>query len=149
MGAERHSAWDRSARKACPYTARVIHKTRQLLWRLLAALSLALGFIGVFLPVLPTVPFVLLAAWAAGRGWPQLEAWLLAHPQFGQHIRQWRENGAVSRRAKSLAIAAMAGSAVVLWFVPVHPWLRGGVYAMLAGVAVWLALRPEPVQQAS
>lgn len=122
----------------------MLGKTRQLLWRLLALTSLLAGFIGAFLPVMPTVPFVLLAAWAAGRGWPELERWLLAHPRFGGSIRDWRENGAVSRRAKGLATTMMAGSAVMLWFVPVPTWLRAGVYAILLSVAVWLCLRPEP-----
>ncbi|HPU51492.1 MAG TPA: DUF454 family protein, partial [Burkholderiaceae bacterium] len=50
----------------------------QALWRLLALLCVVLGLIGVILPGLPTVPFLLVAAWAGGRGWPRLEAWLLA-----------------------------------------------------------------------
>lgn len=52
----------------------------RLLWRALALVFVALGLIGAFLPVLPTVPFLLAAAWAAGRGWPALEDWLLGHP---------------------------------------------------------------------
>lgn len=65
----------------------LIHWTRQMLWRLLAAVSVLLGIIGAFLPVLPTVPFLLLGAWAAGRGWPALEARLLAHPNTGRTSR--------------------------------------------------------------
>ncbi len=122
----------------------LIPKVRQLLWRLLALLALGAGLVGLFLPVMPTVPFVLLAAWAAGRGWPRLEAWLLAHPVFGHPIRDWRAHGAVARRAKVLAVSMMAMGAAVLWFVPVPDWLRGGVYAVLLVVAVWLWRRPEP-----
>jgi uncharacterized membrane protein YbaN (DUF454 family) len=121
----------------------MIRQTRQLLWRILACVSLALGVIGAFLPVLPTVPFLLLAAWAAGRGWPALELWLLNHPRHGVHIRRWRERGAVPRRAKWLASVMMCGSAVMLWFAPVPPWLRGTVYAILVTVAAWLWMRPE------
>lgn len=115
-----------------------------MLWRLLALVSLALGFVGLFLPVVPTVPFVLLAAWAAGRGWPRLESWLLAHPRYGPPIRQWREHGAVSRRAKWVACTMMAGSATMLWLAPVPAWLRGTVYAVMLGVGTWLCTRPEP-----
>lgn len=121
----------------------MIRRTQQLLWRLLALAALALGFIGIFLPVMPTVPFVLLAAWAAGRGWPQLEVWLLNHPRYGTPIREWREYGAVSRRAKWLACTMMAGSAAMLWFAQVPTWLRGTLYALLLIVAVWLCTRPE------
>jgi len=123
----------------------LIHWTRQMLWRLLAALSVLLGVIGAFLPVLPTVPFLLLAAWAAGRGWPELEAKLLAHPKYGPMIIHWREQGAVPRRAKWLASIMMCCSAVMLWFSPVPPWVRGSVWFTLIVVATWLWRRPEPV----
>jgi uncharacterized membrane protein YbaN (DUF454 family) len=122
----------------------VIRKTQLLLWRLLALASLAVGFIGLFLPVLPTVPFVLLAAWAAGKGWPRLEEWLLAHRHFGRPIRDWRASGAVPRRAKVVAVSMMACSALLLWFLPVPAWLRAGVYVVMATVAIWLWRRPEP-----
>jgi uncharacterized membrane protein YbaN (DUF454 family) len=121
----------------------MIRHTRLLLWRTLAGVSLLLGLVGVVLPVLPTVPFLLLAAWAGGRGWPSLEARLLAHPRHGPVIRQWRERGAVPRRAKWLATVMMLGSAVLLWWSPVAPWVRGGVYLVLLGVALWLWRRPE------
>lgn len=127
----------------------MIRHTRRLLWRLLALFALALGFIGLFLPVMPTVPFVLLAAWAAGRGWPQLEAWMLDHPRYGPPIRHWREQGAVPRKAKWLACTMMAGSALLLWFLPIPTWLRGGVYAVMFAVALWLCLRPEPTRAAT
>lgn len=110
---------------------------------MLAGASLLLGLIGAVLPLLPTVPFLLLAAWAAGRGWPNLEARLLAHPRCGPLIRQWRERGAVSRRAKWLATVMMIGSAAILWWGPVPPWVRGLVYLVLIGVATWLWRRPE------
>lgn len=121
----------------------MLRQTRQLLWRLLALLALLAGFIGAFLPVLPTVPFVLLAAWAAGKGWPALETWLLSHPRFGQSIRDWREHGVVSRKAKVLATTMMAGSAVMVWLVPVGLWVQAGVCGILFVVAVWLCRRPE------
>jgi uncharacterized protein len=121
----------------------MIRHTRLLLWRTLAGVSLLLGLIGAVLPVLPTVPFLLLSAWAAGRGWPSLEARLLAHPTYGPPIRQWRERGAVPRRAKWLATVMMLGSATVLWWSPIPPWVRAVVYLLLVSVALWLWRRPE------
>jgi len=114
-----------------------------LLWRALALASLALAAIGVVLPVLPTVPFLLVAAWAGNRGWPGLEARLLAHPRYGPHILQWRERGAVSRRAKWAASATMTASVAMLWASAVPGWLKLAVPALLAGVATWLWRRPE------
>src|SRR3546814_11599305 len=53
--------------------------------------SLGLGAIGAFLPLLPTVPFVILAAFCFARSSPRLEKWLLTHPHFGHHIVAWRD----------------------------------------------------------
>lgn len=116
----------------------------RLLWRGLALLSLALGLVGVLLPVVPTVPFLLLAAWAAGKGWPALERWMLDHAHFGPHIRRWRENGAVPRRAKWLATVMMAGSALMLVLSPLPQAVKIAVPTVMAAVAIWLWRRPEP-----
>lgn len=114
-----------------------------LLWRLLAATSLLLGLVGVFVPGLPTVPFLLLAAWAGGKGWPALEAWLLAHPRHGPVIRRWRDHRAVPRRAKWLASAMMLASTTLIGLSSAPVWLKLGMALLLAGVAAWLWRRPE------
>jgi uncharacterized protein len=121
----------------------MLQPTQILLWRLGAILALALGVAGVALPVLPTVPFLIVAAWAAGKGWPKLERWMLDHPSFGPHIRRWRERGAVPRRAKVLATVMMLASAIGLQFTELAPWLKIGAPALMAAVAVWLWRRPE------
>lgn len=123
----------------------MIQRSKQLLWRLLAVVGLILAIIGAVLPVLPTVPFLLLSAWAAGRGWPALEAYMLAHPQWGPPIRQWREHGAVSRKAKWLACTMMLCGGVMIWFMPVPTWVRVVVDATLLTVGIWLSTRPEPL----
>lgn len=115
----------------------------RLLWRCLAAAAVLLGFIGIFVPGLPTVPFLLLAAWAAGKGWPALERWLLAHPRYGDSIRRWREHGAVPRRAKWASSVMMAASAVAMWWAPMPLALRLGIPVFMLAVAVWLWRRPE------
>lgn len=112
-------------------------------WRALAVVCTVLGIVGAFLPVLPTVPFLLVAAWAAGKGWPRLEAWLLDHPRYGATIRRWRDRGAVPRRAKWAASAMMLLSAMVLVWSPVPVWTKWAVPALMAAVAWWLWRRPE------
>ncbi|MFZ1467479.1 MAG: YbaN family protein [Paracoccaceae bacterium] len=77
------------------------------LWLAIGLLFLALGLVGVVLPVLPTTPFLLLAAAAFARSSPRLHGWLLAHPTLGPPIRNWQENGAISLAAKRLAIGTM------------------------------------------
>lgn len=114
-----------------------------LWWRTLAVLSVALGVVGAFVPVLPTVPFLLLAAWAGSKGWPALEAWLLAHPRHGPAIRRWRDHRAVPRRAKWLASATMSASVVLVLLSGAHWALKLGMVAFLAAVAGWLWRRPE------
>ena len=112
-------------------------------WRTLAVVCVVLGVIGAFVPVLPTVPFLLVAAWAAGKGWPRLEAWLLDHPRYGAAIRRWRERGAVPRRAKLAASGMMLLSATALVLSPVPIWTKWAVPALMAAVALWLWRRPE------
>ncbi len=113
-------------------------------WWLLAYASLTLGCIGIFLPGLPTVPFVLLSAFAAARGSRRLHARLLAHPRFGPTIRDWQAHGAVSRRAKRWALAMMTLSAILmLWAMP-DRWMALPGIAVMAVVAAWLWRRPEP-----
>lgn len=114
-----------------------------ILWRSGALAALLLGLIGIAVPVLPTTPFLIVAAWAAGKGWPALEERLLAHEKFGPHIRRWRERGAVPRRAKMIASAMMLGSAIALQFTLTPLWLRIGAPLAMFAVATWLWRRPE------
>ena len=103
----------------------------------------ALGFLGAFLPVLPTVPFLLVAAWAGGKGWPQLEAWLLAHPRHGPALQRWRDHRAVPRRAKWAASATMVVSVAFIATSSAPLAVKLGVPALMLAVATWLWTRPE------
>ncbi|SDW12947.1 YbaN family protein [Lysobacter enzymogenes] len=113
-------------------------------WWLLAYVSLGLGIVGIVVPGLPTVPFVLLSAFAASRGSQRLHAWLLAHRQFGPMIRDWQAHGAVSRRAKRLAVSMMAACAAIMFLTSPKWWMAASGTAIMAVVAVWLWRRPEP-----
>jgi len=113
-------------------------------WWLLAWTALALGVVGIVVPGLPTVPFVLLSAFAAARGSDRLHAWLLAHPRFGPMIRDWQAQGAVSRKAKWMATAMMAVAAVVMFLTAPAWWMAATGTAIMAVTATWLWLRPEP-----
>lgn len=129
-----------------PDPARVVLRRRlmTLLWRGVSLVSLGLGLIGLALPVMPTVPFLIVSAWAAGKGWPAFEHWLLEHRLFGPSIRQWRARGAVPRKAKWASTLMMASSAIGLQFFTAIPlWLRIAVPAVMLAVAVWLWSRPD------
>ena len=113
-------------------------------WWLLAYASLALGVIGIVVPGLPTVPFVLLSAFAAARGSQKLHDRLLAHPRFGPMIRDWQAYGAVSRRAKRLAVSMMAACAAIMFLTAPRWWMAATGTGIMVVVAVWLWRRPEP-----
>ncbi|GGZ70192.1 inner membrane protein [Lysobacter xinjiangensis] len=113
-------------------------------WWLLAYAALGLGLIGIVVPGLPTVPFVLLAAFAATRGSSRLHARLLADPRFGPVIRDWQAQGAVSRRAKRLATAMMALAGLVMLLTAPRLWMAVVGIGCMAIVALWLWRRPEP-----
>ncbi|WP_408952395.1 YbaN family protein [Lysobacter sp. Hz 25] len=113
-------------------------------WKLLAYASLALGVIGIVVPGLPTVPFVLLSAFAAGRGSERLHAWLLGHRQFGPIIRDWEKHGAVSRRSKWLAVSMMSVCAAIMFLTSPKLWMAMTGTAIMTVVAIWLWRRPEP-----
>lgn len=111
--------------------------------------ALALGSIGVILPLLPTVPFVILAAFCFARSSPRLEAWLLHHRVFGPHIRNWRDRRAITKRGKWSALIAFAVSiAVALIFVKM-PWnLIPVAAALIGGTWIWTRNEPDTVTDA-
>lgn len=113
-------------------------------WWLLAYTSLALGLIGIVVPGLPTVPFVLLSAFAATRGSQRLHVWLLAHRRFGPVIVDWQSQGAVSRRAKWLATIMMTLCAGIMFLTAPQVWMAATGTAAMLIVATWLWRRPEP-----
>lgn len=112
-------------------------------YRILAYISLSLGVAGIALPLLPTTPFVLLAAWCASRSSPAFEAWLHEHRTFGPVIRNWRDRRAVPAQAKWLAIVLLASSWTLLWWsgMPVAVLVVTGLF--FTGLVVFLFTRPS------
>lgn len=115
-----------------PFTA-----WRRPLWLAAGFASLAAAAVGLLLPLLPTVPFLLLAAWCFSRGSRRIERWMLDHPQIGPPIRDWRANRAVPLRAKQLASVMMAVSCLAAWWLLPSPW-RWLPAACCAAVALWM-----------
>ena len=103
---------------------------------------MALGLIGAFLPLLPTVPFLLLSAFCFARSSERLHDWLISHRVFGPPIQNWRDQGAIGRRAKIFASASILASFVpsitlgTIWIIAIQA-------AVLSLVAVFIWSRPE------
>jgi hypothetical protein len=104
--------------------------------------SVALGLVGAFVPLLPTVPLLILAAFCFARSSPRLEAQLLNHPRYGHHLVAWRNNGVVSRRAKWSATGAFAVSIAIGLAMLALPWSLVPVGVALICLT-WLWRRPE------
>ena len=117
-----------------------------LFWRSLVVLFVVLGFIGAILPGMPTTVFLILAAWAASKGWPQMDAWLLNHPKYGPTLRAWRANGTVPRKAKWLASIMMLISGIIMLFTTAPLAVKAFTNITMLIVAIWLWRRPEPNQ---
>lgn len=113
------------------------------LWMMFGLVSLALGVAGLFLPLLPTTPFLLLSAFAFSRSSPAIHAWLIGHRVFGPPIRDWEDKGAISRRAKISATVAIALTPVVTLLFAVPWWALAAQGLILAGVLVFIWTRPE------
>ncbi|WP_288366183.1 YbaN family protein [uncultured Acinetobacter sp.] len=121
---------------------------KTLFWRTLVVIFIILGIIGAILPGMPTTVFLILAAWAASKGWPEMDAWLLNHPKYGPTLRDWRAHGTVPRKAKWIASIMMLISGILMLFTNAPLWVKIFTDSIILIVAIWLWLRPEPTSAA-
>jgi uncharacterized membrane protein YbaN (DUF454 family) len=111
---------------------------RRHLYRIGGLFFVGLGVVGAFLPLLPTVPFLLLALFCFARSNPAWEQRLLDHPRYGPPLRQWRERRAIPRRAKIAALGTMALSVGITAATAGWPWLLIPLGVMaLSGTWIW------------
>lgn len=101
----------------------------------LGTLSLVLGILGIFLPLLPTTPFLLLTATLYFKSSPRLYDWLLNQRRLGPYIRSFREHKAIPLRAKVISVSLMWATMLycVLFLIP-YIWIKGLLLAIAAGV---------------
>lgn len=115
----------------------------------LAYICVGLACVGLVVPGIPTVPFLLVAAWAGARGSDRLHVWLESHPQFGSLLRNWREQRAIPLRAKLLTLLMLVASwSLLAWHMGVNS-ITLGAGALMALVALFIVSRPVPRPRAS
>ncbi len=118
-------------------------------WSVLGVVFLLIGGIGVVLPLLPTTPFVLVAAGCFAKSSPRMHAWLLANRVFGPMIIDWEKKKCISLKVKLTALTMMiaVGGASILFFVA-PGWLRlAGLGLIVLGSLVVLSLKVCPGAQ--
>ncbi len=124
---------------------------RQWLFFILGWLFLALGAIGLFLPLLPTTPFLLLAAASFTRSSDRFYKWLIYHPVLGSYIRNYREHNAITLQAKVVSLSALWIVIGTTAIVAVDAlWLRLLLLVIACGVTIYLlrmkTMKIEPIQ---
>lgn len=115
----------------------------RMVWLAGGFLAMALAIVGVVLPLLPTVPFLLLAAFCFARSSGRFHDWLLAHPTFGPPILEWRNGGAIGRPAKRVATLSVAAAFAVSVAIGFALWLLAVQAAVLAAVLLFIWSRPD------
>ncbi|HKL45250.1 MAG TPA: YbaN family protein [Roseovarius sp.] len=113
------------------------------LWAVLGLISVALGMVGAVLPLLPTVPFMLLGAYCFSRSSERLHNWLISHPRFGPSIVDWHERGAINPRVKRVSTIAVVAVFGISLMIGLKPLLLGIQGAVLACVMLFIWTRPS------
>ena len=107
--------------------------------------ALAFGVVGIFLPIVPTVPFLIVSAFCFSRSSERVHAWLMNHRWFGPPLQDWQREGAIPTRAKYLATAMLSTSILFSWFVlRMSGAIVLSVAAIFALVLAYIWTRPAP-----
>lgn len=114
------------------------------MWVILGWLCVGLGVIGIALPLLPTTPFLLLAALCFSKGSEKIYQWLVSHPTLGPPIRDWQDKRSISRRSKVVASITMLVLLVITPLVGAPLWAAAVQALALIAVATFLWRQPEP-----
>ncbi len=119
-----------------------MNRAGKYLWMAAGVILVGIGTLGIFLPLLPTTIFWILAAGCFSKSHPEWAERLYNHPKYGHHLREWRDRRAISRKGKIAAIGTMALSVGIVWFTAGELWALIPL-AVLATVGTWIWTRAE------
>ncbi|WP_024864141.1 YbaN family protein [Bartonella doshiae] len=116
----------------------------RIFYYILGWVMVILGIIGIVLPIMPTVPFLLVASWCFARSSPRFHHWLNNHRVFGPPIKQWEEKRAIPPFVKVFAVVSMTGG-FLSFLVMVHPvlWFALLVAVILLLIIIYIITRPS------
>ncbi|GAA4530326.1 YbaN family protein [Chelativorans composti] len=114
----------------------------RLLWIIIGFVSVGCGVAGIVLPLVPTTPFLLLAAFVFARSSPRLHGMLLDHPRIGPIISNWNSHGVIDRRSKTLAVIMLIACFCISLYLRIPGWLLALQAVILGAVAVFILTRP-------
>ena len=118
----------------------------RFIWLLTGLVALAVGAVGVVLPLLPTTPFLLVAAFAFARSSERMNNWLREHQVFGPLIDNWHRDGSIDLKTKQTAITVIVATPVVTWLLDVPTWIVACQIVVLSAAAIFILTRPSPAE---
>ena len=115
----------------------------------LGLLCVGLGFVGVFVPGIPTTIFLIIALWAFTKSSEKLRHWLLNHKRFGPILNNWQEHKVVPRRAKILMVVLMSLAVILFYYSSQSLILTIGLIIILVSVAIYVIFLPSKIPENS
>jgi uncharacterized protein len=110
----------------------------KILLNVIGCIAVVLAVLGVFLPLLPTTPFLLLASACFVRGSDRMHRWLRNHPVFGEYLRNFEDKRALPRRAKIVSLVLLWPSMTYSIYLVKPMLLKGMLLAIAAGVTIMI-----------
>lgn len=110
-------------------------------------LCVSLGFIGIFIPGIPTTIFLIIALWAFTKSSKKLRYWLLHHKKFGPILKNWQEHKVVPRRAKILMVVLMIFASILFYYSLQNLFLTIGLIIILVLVAIYVISLPSKIPE--
>ena len=112
-------------------------------------LCVSLGFIGIFVPGIPTTIFLIIALWAFTKSSKKLRNWLLNHKRFGPILNNWQQYKVVPRRAKILMVVLMSLASILFYYSLQNLYLTIGLVIILVLVAIYVISLPSKIPEKS